>query len=1428
MNKKTLPGLFLSYNSADRQTIARIAKLLEDRGLDTFLDYRDLAVGLPWPEALEQALTKTGAVAVFLGGEGLGTWQKREMWFALDRQVQAEKSGKQFPVIPVILPGGDPAVGFLSLTMWVDLRKDPADPSGLDRIVRSLTNDVSPAGIAPSPVCPYRGLEVFEEENSGFFFGRETFSERLLSAVLRNSVVAVVGASGSGKSSVVRAGLLPGLRRQRPPSPVWDAVVFTPGGRPWHRLASVLLPFLEPEKSEVDLLVEAAKLGDALACGSLPLENALRRALEKSRGTNRLLVVVDQFEELFTLSSEPSRRPFVESLLTAASELPVNLAVALRADFYDRAISLSRALSDHLERSQINLGPMGRDELSRAIRIPADRVGLTFEQGLVDRILDDVGEEPGNLPLLEFALTELWTRRAGRSLTNEAYSTIGTIRGAIAGRAEAEFSRLTSESQQVAQRVFTSLVRVASVEDGGRDVRRRVRLEDFNEAGQQIVDRLAGTGSRLLVIGRDESGESVVEVAHEALIERWRRLREWLDNDREFLLWRDRLHGNLAVHERNGALLSGAYLTEASRWLEERREELNPQEVEFIAASTAARDGAMAAEAQRRRRLVIAGILLSGLIAFLGITLGLFGLRARQRAEEARAGSILVAQEAIADPSIVALLDLEIDRLSAPSLKKSLDTVRMVRRAALSALPTRIFHEPDIIWEIAFSPDGSRIATASNDGNVRIWNANSPGPPRVFRGHVGQVWSVAFSPDGSKLLTAGYDGTARVWDLASSGKPLFVLHFEEHKDILPTAIYSRTGAYIIVYSGGTAKVWNSDGSGAPRVFSSHGDNRVSVSPDGSHILTTEDDFTARIWQVERPGQSITLRIPRRGYEDFPTRAGDFSMKSWLESEESPRLGAGFAFSPDGTRVANIATDGMIRIWHTDGSGDPVFLNGGKDFDRIALSSDGTHLLGVSRSCKISILNAISQGDPIVLPHPECLTAEAEFSPDGSQVISLNFDDGSVRLWNENGTLELTLLTGQEGWTWKNRAVFSPDGSRIVMTSQDGTVRIWNVRKPAEPRVLRYNTERLLSVGFSPDSSLVATASVDHTARVWKIDGSANPTVLRGHTDAVLSAQFSSDGSRVVTSSADGTTRIWNSNGSAVAALPPQSSLRDAKFGPDGLHILTVAYNGTMQIWKSDGSGRAVVLRHEKGIRGADFDPTGARVVAVSTDNKALVWNTDGFGKPVVLRGHEDEVWAASFSPDGARIVTASGDRTVRIWKADGTGKPIVLRGHSGAVLCASFSHDGSRIVTGSSDLTARVWSVNSPGESLVLGGHDSEGYIEKATFNRDGSRVLTLSSQGVARLWNADGSGVSILLDGKESIPNERVSSTTFNPDGSLVATATNDGTVRIWRVTWEALIEHLKTSIHACLTEDQRMKYLWETRSDARLAYEACQRELN
>ena len=582
--------VFLSYHWRDHAHVEALATRLREQSLTVFLDRWYLTPGQSWPKALEETLARCRTVAVCIGQGEMGPWQQREQYLALERQVAAERQGQTFPVIPVLLPGAEPPLGFLSQNTWVDFRARVDDPILLNTLVNAIH------GRPPGPdaqdtvrntlatICPYRGLLYFREEDAPFFFGREAAISQLTSAVQQHHLVVVVGALGSGKSSVVRAGLVPELRKAR--DCVWEIATIVPTDRPVHALAAVLMPFLEPDMTETDRLIETNKLAEALLSRTVKLREVVGRVLAKQPGTDHLLLIADQWEELFTLCKDDKARGcFIDNILDATANTRLSVVLTLRGDFFGRAITDYRPLSDRVQGAQVNLGPMKREELRLAIQEPAKKVGLTFEAGLVDLILEQVGDEPGHLPLVEFVLRRLWEDRQGGQLHHAAYKAMGELQGAIAQKAEALFSKLSDEDQRKVQQIFLHLVRPG---EGEADTRRRATLGEVGAEDHRLTLQLAD--ERLLVTSQVAGGgEETIEVSHEALIWHWDRLKGWVDADRRFLLWQQRLRIVVDQYEENhkssDLLLRGFPLTEALEWLKKKPDSFSARERQFVMAS---------------------------------------------------------------------------------------------------------------------------------------------------------------------------------------------------------------------------------------------------------------------------------------------------------------------------------------------------------------------------------------------------------------------------------------------------------------------------------------------------------------------------------------------------------------------------------------------------------------------------------------------------------------------------------------------------------------------------------------------------------------------------------------------------------------------------------------------------------------------------
>jgi WD40 repeat protein len=601
-------------------------------------------------------------------------------------------------------------------------------------------------------------------------------------------------------------------------------------------------------------------------------------------------------------------------------------------------------------------------------------------------------------------------------------------------------------------------------------------------------------------------------------------------------------------------------------------------------------------------------------------------------------------------------------------------------------------HEGDV-RSAAFSPDGSRIVTASDDKTARIWDAATAKEIAVLRGHEGSVNSAAFSPDGSRIVTASNDKTARIWD-AAAAKEIAVLH--GHEGSVNSAAFSRDGSRIVTASNDkTARIWDSATGKQIAVLRGHdfGVRSAAFSPDGSRIVTASDYIGALGGVIALLGGTIRIQDAATGKQIVLMRDSEAAVPLMSDREGAVRSAA---FSPDGSRIVTASGDGIARIRH---------------------AATGT-LIAVLRG----------HGGAV---------QSAAFSPDGSRIVTAS-SDNTVRIWDAATAKEIAVLRGHEGSV--NSAAFSPDGSRIVTASNDKTARIWAAVSAKEIAVLSGHEGRLRFADFNPDGSRIVTASDDKTARIWASATGKQIAVLRGHEGDVRSAAFSPDGSRIVTASNDKTARIWDAaTAKEIAVLRShEGSVKSAAFSPDGSRIVTASDDKTARIWDAASAREITVLRgHEGSVNSAAFSPDGSRIVTAAAEDKtARIWDAASAREIAVLLGHKSYLNSAAFSPDGSRIVTAADDSTARIWDAVSAKEIAVLRSHSHSVESAAFSRDGSRIVTAAADDHAvRIWDAVSAKEIALLRAHGD--LVWSAAFSPDGSRIVTTSADdSTARIWD--------------------------------------------------------------------------------------------
>lgn len=628
--------VFLSHNNADKAAVEEMARRLKQAGLRPWLDVWNLIPGAPWQEGIEEALSASTSVAVFVGPSGISPWHNEEMRDALDRAV---RSRDDYRVIPVLLPGADEgSIGrFLTRRVWVDFRSGLDDEGAFGRLVAGIKGQAIEVGSyeLPDEPAPYRGLLPFDQQHARFFFGRDADRQRLLERLAQHPFVAVVGASGSGKSSLVKAGLLSALDQNAlPDSSQWRVLPFTPGPQPLLTLAGQLTTFLS--------IADRPRALDELVARLAERNDALRTTLLAYTADQQtpVLLIVDQFEEVFTLCQEgPERcRAQIEQFIANLADTVhkgngrIRVLLTLRADFLDRCLAYPK-LRELLEDRQLLLGPLDAAGLREAIVRPAGVVGALLEKGLVEILLRDVGSEPGMLPLLQQALYELWLRRRGPWLTLEAYQASGGVLGALQKRADNTYQALTQLQQEIARSIF---LRLTALGEGAVDTRRRVHREELYPAGTDrstvdtVLQALSSSQARLIV-----ADESTAEVAHEALIQRWALLGRWLEENRHSLRVHRRLTEAAGEWEQNRGdesyLYQGSRLMEAQEWASAHSSEMNQGEQGFLAASLELRrreEVKKEAERQTRQRRARVLTALATALAILLIPASFIGVNA--------------------------------------------------------------------------------------------------------------------------------------------------------------------------------------------------------------------------------------------------------------------------------------------------------------------------------------------------------------------------------------------------------------------------------------------------------------------------------------------------------------------------------------------------------------------------------------------------------------------------------------------------------------------------------------------------------------------------------------------------------------------------------------------------------------------------------
>lgn len=1213
---------------------------------------------------------------------------------------------------------------------------------------------------------PYKGLRPFEESDAGDFYGREALVGEILARFAQQSpmsrLLAVVGPSGSGKSSLVKAGVLPALRQGTlSHSEQWYVASMTPGGTPLQRLEAALLSIATAAPSNITNDLRTDPRG---------LVKVVNRLVDQDNG--QVVLFIDQFEEIFTLVvDETERNQFIDLLIQATVDPASRLRVilTLRADFYDKPLHYEEFGRIIQSQTHVVL-PLSRSELERTIVMPAERAGAKVESNLVTSIVADVREEPGALPLLQYTLTELFERRTGSEITLDAYQDLGGVAGALATRAEEVYSSLNNDKKLVSRQLFLRLVTLG---EGTEDVRRRAlrsELISLVENTSQLQEILDVYGRhRLLSFDHDATTrEPTVEVAHEALIRVWTRLKGWVSESRNDVRQQRRLNELsvewLSAWKDESYLLHGLQLQQFEVWVEHSTVDLTEEELEFLQISIATRQEQERLEAERlttqtkleqRARTFLRGLVVAISTALLiTFVLALFAFQERGDAQDARQEAELNAQisqtqAAIADDT-ARIAEIRANSLQSFSLTEAgddairsnqfdlgialileankIDNVPLRSRQALyDKTPysaQRIFdgHTEQID---AVAVTNEYILSGDDMGILILWSIEDGIEIRRFIGHTGKIKTVAFTPDGKYAVSGDDDNIALLWDV-ETGSVRHRLEGHEH-DILDLAI-SPDGSWAVTVSRDQTLIqWDLVTGEMIRHLTDGHTNRitsVAISPDGEYMVSGSADQKIIVWDAE------TGKI----YKEFNSHNDSI---------------VDFDFSADGTRFISFSGDNTMVFWDAQ--------NWTEIYRR--------NLLGIRMT-------------------------SIEFSPDGDTAIigaGSPFAGGEAEnillVWDANLGQELYEYAGHD--LQITDASFTPNGASIVSASSDGTVRLWSVRP---------------------------------IPQYWHVDMGVDLTAFAQHENIFVTA-YTTEAERTTNEQVAETVyqfTAWQYNG--LDTLPTLLEIFGAGQHIAKIHAVALSENYML----SAGQDRQLILwdlatftplhvliGHTNQVNAIAFLPGGKRAISASQDRTLILWNLEtGEALRVFEAVHTNSIDAIAINSAGTQVISASADRTLILWDIE-TGENLMrLRGHTSGVTDVIFDANGEHLFSASQDQTIVQWDLIS-GEILVTyEGHSDR--IEAVILGNDQSTMLSISRDQTVGLWDLEVNIPEPIA--KLSFNRQNLEAVTLIQDNQAALVASADGEIMLFPVSTEAFSNWLEANRYIyTLTCEDRNIYLLE-----------------
>jgi WD40 repeat protein/energy-coupling factor transporter ATP-binding protein EcfA2 len=1163
--------------------------------------------------------------------------------------------------------------------------------------------------------CPYKGLDVFEEEDAELFFGREKLVDDLVSRVKDSRTVFVTGPSGSGKSSLVRAGLIHALKQGAiKGGDRWLYATMKPGRDPLESLATAFSRLKSPE------------LGNYFR-QHLDQVKVLHECAESTLTDNknqRLVLFIDQFEEIFTQINKEEERVAFLNLLTHAAMIEngrIIILFSMRSDFVSNCATYPQ-LNALLNRQFVQIGAMQPVELVSAIAQPALRVGLRIDPDLTAQIINEMKGEPGALPLMQFALKDLFDSQQEKTgvpaLTLNDYLQRGGIHKALERHADDAFSKLSKDEQELARSIFSGLIEIGR---GTQDTKRTALFDELVPANtkaedvEAIVQKLADAR---LITTDEQTGKDTVTISHEKLIDAWPWLKKLVNENRDVIALQNQIAADAkewVEHKRDASYLySGGRLASVREQVEKQKLTFNQLVQEFVRSGKAK---------QRRTQVfltsAISAVLLASIVASVVFqnqaqanieiantaqAASTFAVAqqvtAQANAEEAQKQTniALARQLAAQAQSISGTRDskqLVADLLAIQSMNMfpSSEATQILLNSFFSVRPIFLLHHRSVVFSIAYSPDGKYVVTGSAN-DVRVWDI-STGKEVANMTHDGTVVSVDFSPNGKYVASGSVDNTARVWEVAS-GKEVTRM---THGNWVWSVSFSPDSKYVISGSwDNTARVWEvTTGREVARMGHDGQVYSVAFSPDGKYVVSGGVDKTARVWETTT-GTEVS-RMTDDGIVNFAV------------------------FSPNGQYI--VSGGNIARIWETTTGKEIARMTSGINPKSAAFGPGGIYVVTGNGDGTAIVWESNSGREIARTIHDSSVEAVA-FNPNGRYVVS-GSQDGTTRIWESSTGEEIARITHDDLVT---SAVFSPDGKYVASGGYDRSVRIWEITTTIEKIPHTANGSLLVNnVVFSPDGKyVIKSKSYDNTVRVLEAT-TGNELIHFNHDGIVNSVVFSPNGKYVVSGSQDKTARVWDvATGQEVSRMTHDDVVNSVVFSPDGNYVVSASDDNTARIWEAETGREVTRMTHDHAVRSVDFSPDGRYIASASIDFTARVWEA-ATGKEIARMTHDQEVRVVAFSPDGKYVVSGSYDKTARVWEA-ATGNEISRMTHDGPVNSVIFSLDGHHVASGSTD--TRVWETVT-GKEIARIVDDNNG--SPVAFSLDGKYVF---SGDRAWTWQVD------------------------------------------------------------------------------------------